>query len=94
MRHQIELIGREKEMDELKRHLAEALASRGSTILISGEPGIGKTRLIEAFEECAAAQPFLVFSKALGGEMDAPLFEEQVRRGCELYHPGMNALHL
>jgi len=86
------LVGRDKELDALKQHLADAMAGKGTTVMISGEPGIGKTALVEAFKEYAATQgvkilsgaasadsarPFLVFSKALSGEMDAPLFEEQ-----------------
>jgi predicted ATPase/lipopolysaccharide biosynthesis regulator YciM len=86
------LIGREKELQSLRESLENAKNGKGSTVLISGEPGIGKTALVDAFKEYAAtqnvkilsgaasadsAQPFLVFSKALAGEMDAPLFEEQ-----------------
>ncbi len=86
------IIGRDRELAELSHALKEAMGGNGSTILISGEPGIGKTALVDAFKEYAAtqgvkilpgaasadsAQPFLVFSKALSGEMAAPLFEEQ-----------------
>jgi tetratricopeptide (TPR) repeat protein len=86
------LVGRDSELAALKQHLATAVSGKGSTVLISGEPGIGKTALVDAFKEYAAtqnvkilsgaasadsAQPFLVFSKALAGEMDVPLFEEQ-----------------
>jgi tetratricopeptide (TPR) repeat protein/predicted Ser/Thr protein kinase len=41
------LVGREAERAELRRRLEEALAGRGSLVLIGGEPGIGKTRLAE-----------------------------------------------
>jgi len=44
----IPLIGREGEFAELKRAMAEALAGRGSIIMIGGEPGIGKTHLTTA----------------------------------------------
>jgi len=86
------LVGRATELVSLRESLENAKNGKGSTILISGEPGIGKTALVEAFKEYAtaqdvkilagaasadSAQPFLVFSKALGGVMDAPLFEEQ-----------------
>ena len=40
-------IGREEERADLRRHLEEALAGRGSLVLIGGEPGVGKTRLAE-----------------------------------------------
>jgi len=44
---ELPLIGREKELGELQRALAEAVGGRGSLIEVVGEPGIGKTRLIE-----------------------------------------------
>ena len=41
------LIGRDKELAELRAALADAAAGKGSLIEIVGEPGIGKTRLVE-----------------------------------------------
>lgn len=95
------LIGRDEELDRLNESLSNAINGTGSTVFISGEAGIGKTRLVEAFRELTAArgvkvlrgtasvdsaQPFLMFSKALSGEVDAPLFEEQeVKRFVELF---------
>src|SRR5688572_2711045 len=40
-------VGRDAELNELRRALAEATQGRGSLFLVSGEPGIGKTRLAE-----------------------------------------------
>ena len=45
------LIGREQEFAELMRLLGEALAGRGSLVIIGGEPGIGKTHLTGAILE-------------------------------------------
>ena len=42
------MVGREAERGELITRLEEALAGRGSLVLIGGEPGIGKTRLTES----------------------------------------------
>jgi DNA-binding CsgD family transcriptional regulator len=39
------LVGRARELEELDRVLATACAGRGSTVLIAGDAGIGKTRL-------------------------------------------------
>lgn len=39
------MVGRARELAELRGGLADATARRGSLLLISGEPGIGKTRL-------------------------------------------------
>jgi tRNA A-37 threonylcarbamoyl transferase component Bud32/tetratricopeptide (TPR) repeat protein len=44
----IPLIGREQEFGELRRSMEEALAGRGSLVMIGGEPGIGKTHLTAA----------------------------------------------
>jgi tetratricopeptide (TPR) repeat protein len=46
-------IGREPELKQLAQQLEEALAGRGSLILIGGEPGIGKTHLSSALLEAA-----------------------------------------
>jgi tetratricopeptide (TPR) repeat protein len=43
---QPELVGREKELTRLKHLLDNAMAGKGSTVFISGEAGIGKTRLV------------------------------------------------
>jgi predicted ATPase len=40
-------VGRERELIELRQGLRDILAGAGSLFLISGEPGIGKTRLAE-----------------------------------------------
>jgi serine/threonine protein kinase len=47
----IPLIGREQEFAELKHAVEEALAGRGSLVMIGGEPGIGKTHLTGAILE-------------------------------------------
>ena len=44
----IPLIGRDAERQELLKHFDDALAGRGSLVMIGGEPGIGKTHLIKA----------------------------------------------
>jgi len=47
----IPLIGRDAERKELLQRLDEALAGRGSMVMIGGEPGIGKTHLVTAILE-------------------------------------------
>jgi DNA-binding SARP family transcriptional activator len=49
-------IGRDKEMAGLQDHLAAAMSGWGRLMLISGEAGIGKTRLVEEFLALAKAQ--------------------------------------
>ena len=43
-----DLIGRQREQAELDRALAAARHSAGGIILLAGEAGVGKTRLLEA----------------------------------------------
>ena len=47
-------VGRESEIAELTVALDEALSGRGGFAIVAGEPGIGKTSLLEAFEDVAA----------------------------------------
>ena len=48
------LVGREREQGVLRDHLAAALTGRGGLVLITGEPGLGKTAL--ASEAVRAAE--------------------------------------
>jgi class 3 adenylate cyclase/tetratricopeptide (TPR) repeat protein len=52
-----ELIGREDELDFLLKRQRLAWKGEGQIVLISGEPGIGKSRLAAALEERIADQP-------------------------------------
>jgi class 3 adenylate cyclase len=45
------LIGREEELELLLRRWTQARNGQGRVVLISGEPGIGKSRLLAAFED-------------------------------------------
>jgi class 3 adenylate cyclase/predicted ATPase len=51
------LVGRDEEIELLLRRWAQAKAGEGRVVLISAEPGIGKSRLAEAVEERIAAEP-------------------------------------
>ncbi|MFZ5893647.1 MAG: ATP-binding protein [Myxococcota bacterium] len=50
------LVGREAELGELSEAFRQAQTGRGRLFLISGEPGIGKTRLADEASALAAAQ--------------------------------------
>jgi len=43
------LVGRERELEELRTYLNSALAGKGTTVFVSGEAGAGKTRLVTEF---------------------------------------------
>lgn len=47
------LVGREKEINQLMRQLDQVLAGKGSVLFISGEAGVGKTRLVNDFIKLA-----------------------------------------
>ena len=51
------LVGRAREVELLRARLGDALGGRGQLVLISGEPGIGKTRLVEEFAHESSAVP-------------------------------------
>jgi class 3 adenylate cyclase/predicted ATPase len=53
------LIGRDEEINLLLRRWARAKAGDGQVLLISGEPGIGKSRLTEELEQRLSVEPHL-----------------------------------
>lgn len=50
------LIGRDEEIDLLLRRWSQAKSGRGRVVLISGEPGVGKSRLAEVLAERVAGE--------------------------------------
>ena len=51
------LVGREEEVDLLLRRWKSAKGGQGRVVLLSGEPGVGKSRLLAAVEERLRDQP-------------------------------------
>jgi len=51
------LVGREEETELLLRRWARAKIGEGQVVLLSGEPGIGKSRLTAALMECLGGEP-------------------------------------
>ena len=69
------LIGRTPELGALASALEGAIAGAGQTVLISGEAGIGKSRITKALEERIAAEPRMVLRYfASAHYQDSPLF--------------------
>jgi class 3 adenylate cyclase len=52
------LVGRDEEIDLLLRRWARTTAGEGQIVLISGEPGIGKSRIVAVLEERIDAEPY------------------------------------
>ena len=52
-----QLVGREEELELLLRRWSKAKSGQGQVVLLSGEPGIGKSRLTAALLERLAAEP-------------------------------------
>jgi class 3 adenylate cyclase/predicted ATPase len=52
-----ELVGREEELELLLRRWSKAKTGEGQVVLLSGEPGIGKSRLTAALLERIASEP-------------------------------------
>jgi class 3 adenylate cyclase len=53
------LVGRDEEIDLLLRRWSRAKAGDGQVVLVSGEPGIGKSRITAALAERLHAEPHL-----------------------------------
>ena len=53
-------IGREKEQGELQKRLNAAISGECQFVVVSGEPGVGKTRLLDEIENLARARKLLL----------------------------------
>jgi class 3 adenylate cyclase/predicted ATPase len=53
------LVGRDEEIDLLLRRWARAKAGDGQVVLVSGEPGLGKSRITAAVEERLHVEPHI-----------------------------------
>ena len=51
------LVGRDEELDLMLHRWRQAKEGEGRVVLLAGEPGIGKSRLVAAFEDQVAAEP-------------------------------------
>jgi len=53
------VVGRDEEIDLLLRRWARAKRGEGQVVLVSGEPGFGKSRIAAALEERIQVEPYL-----------------------------------
>src|SRR5215813_10671746 len=54
-------VGRQSELDQLQRALAQAKAGHGQIVGVMGEPGLGKSRLFHEFVGAQHAMPLLAY---------------------------------
>ena len=77
---QTSIVGRERELAELHRGLDDAASGRGRLLLISGEPGIGKTRLADEIAGVAEAKRLALLGLLWRRASAAPAVISQDRR--------------
>lgn len=68
----VPLVGREEAYRHLSQALSEAQDGRGQVVLISGEPGIGKSRLMEAFAGTLGDRALVLAAAARNGKHPVP----------------------
>ena len=68
------LSGRDRELDVLRGALADAGAGHGRIVVLEGDPGVGKTRLVTEVLHEAAAEGWAVATAACAATGDAPAF--------------------
>jgi class 3 adenylate cyclase/tetratricopeptide (TPR) repeat protein len=80
-------VGRDKELDLLLQHWRTSESGRGVAVVLSGEPGIGKSRLVLALREAIPTGPLLrlqsspIFSNSAYYPFVTLLRHELARRG-------------
>jgi DNA-binding winged helix-turn-helix (wHTH) protein len=77
------LVGRHRALDELREHLQRALAGERQMVFITGEPGVGKTTLVDEFQRQAGASGALRIARGQCVEGYG---------GKEAYYPVLEAL--
>jgi predicted Ser/Thr protein kinase len=86
------LVGRTAEVQELREHLDRMLSAEGRLVLISGEPGIGKTRLAEELAVYAHLRgAWVLRGHCYEQDVGVPYlpFMETMRRLFHLSGPGL-----
>jgi TolB-like protein/predicted ATPase len=91
------LVGREEEIDLLLRRWSRAKTGDGQVVLVSGEPGLGKSRITAALEERLHAEPHLrlrYFCSPYHQDSALYPFIDQLGRAAEFAREDMPAAKL
>ena len=85
-----QIVGRQEELAMLRDLLGRAIQGEGSSVLLEGEAGIGKTALLEALREMASETGALMWMDRTGGEPEAPLgpFREAIAQYIQMLPAG------
>lgn len=83
-RQRMSFVGRTRELGELRAALEAAIDGNGAALLLTGEPGIGKTRLASELARDAAERGVFVLRGGSSGAVGAPPYWPwiQVLRAC------------
>jgi predicted ATPase len=69
------LVGRKREVELLLEHWTQAQEGTSQTVLLSGEAGIGKSRLVQALKECLGGEPYtLLDCRCSAYHRNSPLY--------------------
>jgi DNA-binding NarL/FixJ family response regulator len=83
------VVGRQVELGAIRQELASAKAGRLAALTLEGEPGIGKTRLLLAAAELAAAEGFIPLAVTADEEIRGPfLLARSIFASPTAYEPG------
>jgi class 3 adenylate cyclase/predicted ATPase/tRNA A37 threonylcarbamoyladenosine biosynthesis protein TsaE len=92
-----ELVGREEELELLTRRWSKAKSSEGQVVLLSGEPGIGKSRMTAALLERLTPEPHIRLRYFCSPQhTDSPLYPiiSQMERAARFTHTDTEQLKL
>jgi tetratricopeptide (TPR) repeat protein/predicted Ser/Thr protein kinase len=88
------ILGREQEFAEVRALWLKSIAGHEQTVLLSGEPGIGKTRLMREIATNAGVSGGTTLIGECYAESNAPYnaFSQIIRQGLQHHHQNGNVL--
>jgi predicted ATPase len=95
----VPLLGRDEELNALSQCWLESKSGKGRVVLLSGEPGIGKSRLVATLMERLSGESYQLCYFCSPQHQDSPLFPvlgQMARQGswdrdlAELERPGLS----
>ncbi len=84
--HAATLVGRTAELKQLSQHLQQAMVGHGQTVLVAGESGVGKSRLLEELRSLALVKGAVVLTgqAVQGGGNLYQAWQQPIRWACLL----------